>query len=426
VLLARRTGLPTTLLLRAALPLAVATAVASAAVLTLGTAAGATTPTQPQDLGLLATAVVGQLDASLQQWSTTLLATARNATVLEAYRLPGHRAALQPAIDRVLTSTYRTQPVLTTKLSLVDADGAELARGLEGVPAARRFLSPDEADRPYVGVALASADAVVHQHGPYVSLDAKTWVISRATPITLDGRAVGLVNAEADLEGLRGHLLASVPDTARVRIIDTKTDTVLIDSATPVPAPSLSGDLTTQWLPRVVPLERLLGETEQPIYRQDIRYGWRVEAAALAPASAASGTAPWALIGLLGASGALAVLLVRRLTAAPARRRDSVPTPLEEPTVDLVDELEAMPAETQPLIPTQYSAESSAPAPEHDHGDEADNPEEAAPADQADQAQTAESPAPTPTPGSSVATRTVSPAPPKPRGGKGRRQGPTR
>jgi hypothetical protein len=418
VLLARRTGLPATLLERAALPLAVATTVASAAVLTLGTAAGATTPTEPADLGRLATSVVGQLDASLQQWSTTLLATARNAKVLEAYRQPGQRAALQPAIDAFLTSTHRAQPVLTTELSLVDADGAELARGLEGVPAARGSLSPDETDRPYVGVALASADGVVHQHGPYVSLDAKAWVLSRATPIILGGRAVGLVNAEADLEGLREHLLASVPDTARVRIIDTKTDTVLIDSATPVPAPTLSGDLTTQWLPRVVPLERLLGETEQPIYRRDIRFGWRIEAAPIAPAANAAGTAPWALIGLLGASGALAVLLVRRLKARPTRRRDSVPTPIEEPTADLVDELPATPAETAPLIPAQHSAESSAPAPEHDRADHTDETDETD--------ETSESPAPTPNPASSIATKTISPAPPKPRGGKGGRQGPAR
>ncbi|MFZ0160667.1 MAG: hypothetical protein WAL50_16685, partial [Kineosporiaceae bacterium] len=397
-----------------------------AAVLTLGPAAGATTPTQPQDLGHLATSVVGQLDTALQQWSTTLLATARNPKVLDAYRQPGQRAALQPAIDAFLTSTYRAQPVLTTKLSLVDADGAEIARGLKGVPAASRLLSPDETDRPYVGVALASADAVVHQHGPYVSLDAKAWVISRATPITLGGRAVGLVNAEADLEGLRGYLLDSVPDTARVRIIDTTTDTVLIDSATPVPAPSLSGDLTTQWLPRVVPLERLLGETGQPVHRQDLRYGWRVEVAAVAPASATAGTAPWTLIGLLVVSGALAVLLVRRVTAAPARRRDSVPAPIEQPAAGLVDEFEAMSAGTAPRIPAQHSAESSAPAPERDRADETEEAEEAAQTDQPDQPETAEGPAPTPAPGSSVATKTVSPAPPKPRGGRGGRQGPTR
>ncbi len=327
--LARRIGLSAFAAVRSALPratpaLAAALSMAAVGVITLSPQAAAVAATEPEQL---ARAMAGRLDATFQEWSSTLTATARSSAVRAAYRDPDPRPAVTQKVNALLTATHRAHPQLSAKIALLDTQGVEVFRAIKGVPASRAALSADDLERLAPAQTLAAPDGTVHQHGPYISPDARAWVISRATPITVDGQKVGVLYSEAPLEQLRARLSASVPRDARVRILDTSTDTVILDSAVTVPAPSPVDTLTTQWLPRVIPLERLTSAGDLSAHRLDIGFGWRIEAAVDTPAAGSARGVPWTLIGLLAAIAAAGSLIVRRSrsTHGPAEYADGRP-----------------------------------------------------------------------------------------------------
>jgi diguanylate cyclase (GGDEF)-like protein len=103
-------------------------------------------------------------------------------------------------IQHLVVYLQRTYAI--DEICVIDAQGAEIARGVLGQLAGPEDLSTDEASTPFFAPTLALNDGEVYRSTePYVSPDTHRWVVAHATPIVLeDGRHVGILHFEIPLE----------------------------------------------------------------------------------------------------------------------------------------------------------------------------------------------------------------------------------
>jgi hypothetical protein len=78
---------------------------------------------------------------------------------------------------------------------------------------------------------LAVAHGQVWQNAPYISPDSQRWVVSNSTPIVVAGREVALLHFEANLDAVGTRVAAGLAPSMRARIIDTRTNQVIADTA---------------------------------------------------------------------------------------------------------------------------------------------------------------------------------------------------
>ncbi|KUL25851.1 putative bifunctional diguanylate cyclase/phosphodiesterase [Actinoplanes awajinensis] len=162
---------------------------------------------------------------------------ADNPAFTDFYRAPGTNrrkiAAGGPLLDRVngaLAYLEKLFPGRIGEACFIDSDGSEIARVVDGVPAAAGDLSQDEAANAFFAPTLALGVGQVYQAREYESPDTHNAVISNSTSVKAAGHT-GIVHYEIALDSFR---MRTGSDGIAASIIDANTGTVLVDSRTAV------------------------------------------------------------------------------------------------------------------------------------------------------------------------------------------------
>src|SRR5690348_4921187 len=145
-------------------------------------------------------AVAHEIDELTDRAAASLL-IARNSPAFNHYfeADPTDSNARATALSDIQSLVlYLQQTFAIDEICVIDANGAEVARGVLGELAGSEDLSADEADNPFFGPTLALDNGQVYRSTePYVSPDTHRWVVAHATPIVLpDGRHAGILHFE--------------------------------------------------------------------------------------------------------------------------------------------------------------------------------------------------------------------------------------
>jgi diguanylate cyclase (GGDEF)-like protein len=123
-------------------------------------------------------------------------------------------------------------PNRISEACLINSDGHELARVVDGEIAPPEELSHEEAAASFFAPTMGLPAGRVHQALPYVSPDTGLWVISNSTPMVgASGRPWGLVHFEVALESFRPDVGAA---QQHISIVDVGTGRVVLDSSHPL------------------------------------------------------------------------------------------------------------------------------------------------------------------------------------------------
>ena len=175
------------------------------------------------------------LSRMLHDFRYQLLLAANDSALRQWYETPNARDALRPTIEDSMILLHDLQPDLIDEACFIDADGSELARMVRGEAAPVADLSPDESGASFFNPTFQKEPGSVYQGTPYVSADSGRWVIPTSTPISEHGRAVALLHFEVSLEGIRSQLGSTLGSDTSFRVVDTATNTVVLDGADPTP-----------------------------------------------------------------------------------------------------------------------------------------------------------------------------------------------
>ncbi|BCJ47528.1 hypothetical protein GCM10010168_18860 [Actinoplanes ianthinogenes] len=169
------------------------------------------------------------------------------------YRAPGtNQAKIEaggPLLRRVNQSLGYLETLFPGRIGeacFIDSSGAEIARVVNGVPAAPADLSQEEDDNAFFAPTLALPPGQVYQAKEYESPDTHNVVISNSTVVTAGGHT-GIVHYEIALDSFRmtattGGLSASIVDAGTGRVlVDTRTVTTLAGRTDQTLAPVLHG-----------------------------------------------------------------------------------------------------------------------------------------------------------------------------------------
>jgi diguanylate cyclase (GGDEF)-like protein len=197
-------------------------------------------------------AVAHEIDDLTDRAAASLL-IARNSPAFDRYfeaAVDDEAARAAALSDIQSTVVYLQQTFSIDEICLIDAQGAEVARGVLGGLAGPEDLSSDEADNPFFGATLVLANGQVYRSTePYLSPDTHRWVVAHATPIVLpDGRHAGILHFEIPLEWFatkvrdaslagsssylldrEGHVLVHNDLDVRVPATDGKESPVVVD-----------------------------------------------------------------------------------------------------------------------------------------------------------------------------------------------------
>jgi methyl-accepting chemotaxis protein len=266
-----------------------------------------------------AEAAAVRIDQLFLQWRSEDLIAADNEVLTRWYTEPGERSRLRGTVNAVLVQLYSLYPDLIDEACFIDHGGPEQARMVKGEVAPQSDLSPDESESPFFGPTFAVGAGKVHQHGPYVSPDSKRWVISNSTPLYVGGKPVALLHFEASLEGVRRRLSDNLAAGERVRVVDSRTGSVVIDTgAGPI--------VDAKFAPAAQsPLHGVIGQADVPV-TADNQNHWQVQAS-MPATSAVSGTDVRNLV-LLAVLSVLGLLLlawsITRRTVQPIARMTQI------------------------------------------------------------------------------------------------------
>lgn len=287
----RSTGLALTVIAAGLLPLGLCAA------LVLHQSASAAAARDRQNAGERAAAAAVQLDQLFLQWRSQDLIAANNQVLSRWYTEPDKRPQFAAPVNSALVQLHSLYPDLIDEACFIDHAGPEQARMVRGEIAAPADLSPDESEAPFFAPTFAVRAGQVHQHGPYVSEDSKRWVISNSTPVFVGGKAVALLHFEASLEGVRQRLLKDLIPGERIQVIESSTDSVVIDTE--------AGPITdAAFVPTTrLPLSGVIGHADVPTTAGN-ENRWRITVS-VPPSSAIGGTdarnlAVLAAVALLG------------------------------------------------------------------------------------------------------------------------------
>ncbi|GIE78438.1 hypothetical protein Aph02nite_43880 [Actinoplanes philippinensis] len=192
---------------------------------------------QDHALALTLQQQVAALDNYFERARAIDAVLADNPVFTDFYRAPGTDqekiAAGGPLLDRVNDAlAYLTQlfPGRVGEACFIDGSGAEIARVVNGVPAAPADLSQDEDDNAFFAPTLALGAGEVYQAKEYESPDTHNAVISNSTAVRAAGHT-GIVHYEIALDSFRmtatpGRIAASIVDAGSARVIvDTRAGT---------------------------------------------------------------------------------------------------------------------------------------------------------------------------------------------------------
>jgi methyl-accepting chemotaxis protein len=164
-----------------------------------------------------------------------LLLAANDSALQRWYETPKEQDALRPTVEGALVLLHDLQPDLIDEACFIDRAGPEQARIVQGKVAPIADLSPDESGNPFFTPTFAKQAGDVYQGTPYVSPDTGRWVIPTATAISVNGRSVALLHFEVSLEGIRAQLATALGSDVAFRVIDTTSQTTVLDGEDPNP-----------------------------------------------------------------------------------------------------------------------------------------------------------------------------------------------
>jgi methyl-accepting chemotaxis protein len=175
------------------------------------------------------------LSRMLHDFRYQLLLAANNSALRQWYETPQARDELRPTVEDSMILLHDLQPDLIDEACFIDAAGPELARMVQGTAARVPDLSPDESGNPFFAPTFQKQPGGVYQGTPYISPDSGRWVIPTATPISVSGHLVALLHFEVSLEGIRSQIGSTLGGDVAFRVVDTATNTVVLDGVDPTP-----------------------------------------------------------------------------------------------------------------------------------------------------------------------------------------------
>ncbi|WP_436528542.1 putative bifunctional diguanylate cyclase/phosphodiesterase [Actinoplanes sp. HUAS TT8] len=158
---------------------------------------------------------------------------AANPAFTDFYQAPGTNrqkiAAGGPLLTRVndaLAYLEKLFPGRIGEACFIDSNGSEIARVVNGVPAAAADLSQNETTNAFFAPTLALDPGQVYQAREYESQDTHNAVISNSTTVKAGGHT-GIVHYEIALDSFR---MRTGSGDVTASIIDANSDKVLVDS----------------------------------------------------------------------------------------------------------------------------------------------------------------------------------------------------
>jgi methyl-accepting chemotaxis protein len=262
-------------------------------------------------------AVADDIGALFQEWRDAVLVADQNTVLRDWYRHPEQRDQLRPEMDALLLQLHSVFPDLIDEACVIDASGVEMARQVKGQTAALADLSPDESGAPFFHPTLAQSAGGVVQGAPYLSEDSGRWVVANATPIVVDGRNVGFLHFEANLDAVRARVAATLEPGMQVRIVDAQTGVLIGDTADPAAIDGEELPSAGSWTDAAGPVRGAATVSVVPGNENQ----WRVEISAPAPQPFTSGLLVKALLLLIPLLGLALVAhrFARSLTRPVAR-----------------------------------------------------------------------------------------------------------
>ena len=184
--------------------------------------------------------IATELDALAERAANAMQLTRRDSAYTRFFA-----ATAQPAADRAaafvdVANTLKTLHAMFNidEACVIDADGVELAREVDGRLATATELSPDEAEHEFFAATLALGEGQIYRSTlPYRSEDSGDWALAHATPIRLNGAVpVGMLHFEIPFQWFADKVRANTRDGSYSFLL-TRTGQLLL-------APSeLAGDL---------------------------------------------------------------------------------------------------------------------------------------------------------------------------------------
>jgi diguanylate cyclase (GGDEF)-like protein len=187
---------------------------------------------------LLATRVAEEasaVEAYFERARAIVLLMSRNPTIVQTVAAAdsGQDVLADPNANAALGYLQNLYPDSIGETCIIRRSGQELARVVNGSPAAPRDLSPDESGNPFFTPTFRQGSGVVRQQSPYESPDTGEWVVSNSTVVATPGlTALGIVHFEVTVESFRASL-ASKGSGATGMLVDARTGRVVVDGRRP-------------------------------------------------------------------------------------------------------------------------------------------------------------------------------------------------
>jgi diguanylate cyclase (GGDEF)-like protein len=140
----------------------------------------------------------------------------------------GHQMAPDLATaNRALVYLERLYPGAFGEACVIDENGMEIARVVEGVPAPMSQLAMNEMKNPFFRPTFALPPGEVYQAAPYVSPDTNAWVISNSTRVDYPGGHSLIVHFEVSLASFEQYLATATPGE-HVAVVDVATGRTIL------------------------------------------------------------------------------------------------------------------------------------------------------------------------------------------------------
>jgi HAMP domain-containing protein len=147
------------------------------------------------------------VEDTFQEAGQVLLLTSHNPAFVRYFNEPEKKQEWLNEIQKALGEIQGLFQDSLREACLIRKDGKELSKVVYAQILPTPDLDPDESDQTFFKAGLAINRGEVYQGEPYLSEDAREWVIPFATPIVLpDGKKVALLHLELSLSYLKDVL----------------------------------------------------------------------------------------------------------------------------------------------------------------------------------------------------------------------------
>jgi diguanylate cyclase (GGDEF)-like protein len=136
--------------------------------------------------------------------------------------------------NHALVYLERLYPGAFGEACVIDENGMEIARVVQGVPAPMSQLAMTEMGNPFFRPTFALPPGEVYQAAPYVSPDTKHWVISNSTRVDYAGGHSLIVHFEVSLASFAEYLATATPGE-HVAVVDATTGRVILQDGVSLP-----------------------------------------------------------------------------------------------------------------------------------------------------------------------------------------------